>query len=97
VALVRNDDAALDRLGGGRPPSVRALPPGWRAVAVGAAEVTGPPGALAALVQVSARPPAGDASYLIPVQVHLESSQDGLLVRHVGADGSAKPPPSRPG
>jgi hypothetical protein len=89
VALVRADADALASLGGDRPPLTRALPSGWRATSVGDAEVAGRSGSLTARVQVRARPPAGEASYLIPVRVHLESSAQGVLVRHVDAGGSA--------
>jgi hypothetical protein len=44
VAFVTSDEAALARLGGGRPPSTRPLPSGWRVVSVSPAEVTGPTG-----------------------------------------------------
>jgi hypothetical protein len=44
VAFVTNDKAALARLGGGRAPSTRPLPSGWRVVSVSPAEVTGPTG-----------------------------------------------------
>lgn len=89
VALVHTDLDALARLGGDRPPSTRALPPGWRVVGVGGAEVTGQPPAFTARVAVRARPPVGDASYLIPVRVHLESNRRGVLVRQVDAGGPA--------
>ena len=88
VALVTGDQAALARLGGGRPPSARQLPPGWRAVSVGPAEVTGPAGALAAEVPVRARPPAGPVSYSLPVQVQLRSGARGITVRRIDAGGS---------
>jgi len=58
VAFVTEDQATLDRLGGGRAPSTRPLPAGWRATSVGRAEVTGPAGALAAQVPVRGRPPS---------------------------------------
>jgi len=44
VAFVTSDKAALARLGGGRAPSTRPLPSGWRVVSVSPAEVTGPAG-----------------------------------------------------
>jgi len=88
VALVTDDQAALARLGGGRPPSARQLPPGWRAVSVGPAEVTGPAGALAAEVPVRARPPTGPVSYSLPVQVQLRADARGITVRRIDAGGS---------
>lgn len=45
VAFVTSDTAALTRLGGGRAPSTRPLPSGWRVVSVSPAEVTGTAGA----------------------------------------------------
>jgi hypothetical protein len=89
VALVRTDVDALAHLGGDRPPLTRTLPSGWRATSVGGAEVAGRSGSLTARVQVRARPPAGEASYLIPVRVRLQPSAQGVLVRHVDAGGSA--------
>lgn len=88
VALITGDEVALVRLGGGRPPSTRQLPSGWRAVSVGPAEVTGPPGALAAQVPVRARPPAGPVSYSLPVHVQLTNGPRGITVRQVDGGGS---------
>ena len=45
VALVTGDKAELTRLGGGRAPSMRPFPSGWRVVSIDPAEVTGPAGA----------------------------------------------------
>jgi hypothetical protein len=70
-AFGAGDLATLARPGGGRAPSTRRLPSGWRAVGVGHAEVTGPADAPAALVEVMARPPTGGATYVIPVRVQL--------------------------
>lgn len=50
VAMVTSDKAALTRLGGGRAPSTRLLPPGWRVLSVSRAEVTDPAGEHAAQV-----------------------------------------------
>ena len=88
VALVTGDRAALARLGGGRPPSARQLPPGWRAVSVGTAEVTGSAGALAAEVPVRARPPTGPVSYSLPVEVQLSTGARGITVRRIDGGGS---------
>jgi hypothetical protein len=88
VAFVAGDTATLARLGGGREPSTRPLPSGWRVLGVGAAEVTGPPGALTAQVPVRARPPAGHASYLLPVQVRLEAGPGGFSIGELDAGGS---------
>jgi hypothetical protein len=88
VALVTGDQAALARLGGGQPPLARQLPPGWRAVSVGPAEVTGPAGALAAEVPVRARPPTGPVSYSVPVQVQLRVGARGITVRRIDGGGS---------
>jgi hypothetical protein len=88
VALVTGDQAALARLGGGRPPSTRRLPPGWRAISVGPAEVTGPAEALAAEVPVRARPPTGPVSYTLPVQVQLKAGARGITVRRIDGGGS---------
>ena len=88
VALITGDEVALARLGGGRPPSTRQLPSGWRAVSVGPAVVTGPPGALAAQVPVRARPPAGPVSYSLPVHVQLTNGPRGITVRQVDGGGS---------
>jgi hypothetical protein len=87
VAVVRRDAGTLARLGGGAPPEVRPLPVGWRAAGVGTAEVAGPVGALAARVTVRARAPAG-ATYLVPVQVRLETGPRGVLVRRIDAGGT---------
>jgi hypothetical protein len=98
IALVASDRTTLARLGGGRPPSSRPLPSGWRAIRVGSAEVAEAAGSLTtreaggsltAHVPVRARPPAGSASYVVPVRVVLEPSADGLAVRMVDAGGSA--------
>ena len=89
VALGAGDTATLARLGGGREPSTRPLPSGWRVLGVGAAEVTGPPWALTAQVPVRARSPAGHASYLVPVQVRLEAGPRGLTVNEIDAGGSS--------
>jgi hypothetical protein len=88
VALVTGDQAALARLGGGRPPPTRQLPPGWRAISVSPAEVTGPAGALAAEVPVRARPPTGPVTYSLPVQVQLSAGARGITVRWIDAGGS---------
>jgi hypothetical protein len=88
VALVSGDQAALTRLGGGRPPSARQLPPGWRAASVGPAAVTGPAGSLTAEVPVRARPPTGSVSYSVPVQVQLRAGPRGITVRRVDGGGS---------
>jgi hypothetical protein len=88
VALVTGDRAALARLGGGQSPSARQLPPGWRAVSVGPAAVTGPAGALAAEVLVRARPPTGPVSYSVPVQVQLRAGARGITVRRIDGGGS---------
>jgi Conjugative transposon protein TcpC len=89
AALLDGDVAALARLGGGAPPGMRSLPPGWRGVRIGSAEVGGPPAALTARVSVRVRPPAGDASYLVPVRVRLQAGPGGrVLVRNVDAGGA---------
>jgi hypothetical protein len=88
AAAIARDGTALARLGGGRPPPTLALPSGWRVTDVGNAEVTGPPGAPAALVRVRARPPFGRASYLVPVRVQLAVGPRGLTVRRVELGGS---------
>jgi len=87
AALVAADSTTLARLGGGRPPSARPLPAGWRAVGVGGADVTGTRGALAAQVAVRVRPPTGRASYVAPVRVDLEAGPRGLTVRRINAGG----------
>jgi hypothetical protein len=89
IAVVASDSAALARLGGGRPPSIRALPSGWRAVGVGVAEVSGPAERLIAQVSIQARPPLGPASYSVPVRVHLLAGRQGLTVRQIDAGGPA--------
>lgn len=89
AALVDSDSAALARLGGGGPPSIRPLPTGWRAIGVGPAEVSGPPDLLTAQVPVKARPPVGPTSYIVPVRVHLLAGRQGLIVRHIDAGGPA--------
>jgi hypothetical protein len=88
VALIGRDTATLTRLGGGRQPSTRPIPAGWRVVSVGTAEVTGPPEAPTAQVPVRVRPPAGTASYLAPVHVRLEAGPGGLSIRQIDAGGS---------
>jgi hypothetical protein len=88
VALVTSDKAALARLGGGRAPSTRPLPSGWRAVSIGPAEVTGPAGAPAAQVPVRARPPTGPVSYSLPVRVQLKAGPQGVTVQQVDGGGS---------
>jgi hypothetical protein len=87
AAAVAGDRTTLTRLGGGRPPSARPLPSGWRVTGVGSAEVTGPPEAPTALVPVRARPPVGRASYLVPVRVQLAVGPRGLTVRQVDFGG----------
>jgi hypothetical protein len=100
AAFVDADSAALARLGGGTPPSTRQLPSGWRAIGVGAVEVTGSsgaptagvagsPGALTAQVSVRARPPTGRTSYVVPVRVHLETGPRGVTVLEIDAGGPA--------
>jgi hypothetical protein len=59
VAFVTGDDAALTRLGGGRTPSTRPFPSGWRVVSVGPANVTGETGSGPAPVAGSGRALAG--------------------------------------
>jgi hypothetical protein len=98
VALLKGDTPTLAHLGGGRAPSTRPIPSGWRALSVGAAEaagqpgaaavMAGPPGGLAATVPVRARPPAGSATYLVPVRVQLDTGPRGLTVRQVDAGAS---------
>jgi hypothetical protein len=88
AAAVAGDGSTLTRLGGGRPPSTRPLPSGWRVTGIGGAEVTGPPGAPTALVPVRARPPVGRASYLFLVRVQLAVGPRGLTVRQVDLGGS---------
>jgi hypothetical protein len=88
VALVTGDRAALARLGGGQSPSARQLPPGWRAVSVGPAAVTGPPAELTAEVPVRARPPTGPVSYSVPVRVQLRAGARGITVQRVDVGGS---------
>jgi hypothetical protein len=88
VALVTSDKAALARLGGGRAPSTRPLPSGWRPVSIGPAEVTGPAGALAAQVPVRARPPTGPVSYSLPVRVQLKAGPQGVTVQQIDGGGS---------
>lgn len=56
---------------------------------VGDARVAGAAGALSAQVPVRARPPSGEASYLVPVRVQLQPGPGGLTVRHI--DGSGPP------
>jgi hypothetical protein len=89
VAFVAGDTATLTRLGDGREPSGRPLPSGWRVLRVGPAEVTGPPMGLTAQVPVRVRPPAGDASYLVPVQVRLEAGPRGVAIRQIDAGGAS--------
>jgi hypothetical protein len=89
VAFVAGDRATLARLGRGREPPTRPLPTGWRVLDVGAAEVTGPPGALTAQVTVRARPAGGQAGYLVPVQVRLEAGPQGFAVHEIDAGGSS--------
>lgn len=88
VAFITKDTAALGRLGGGRGPSIRPLPTGWRAVSVGPAKVTGPTGELTAEVPVRARPPAGPASYSLPVRVQLKVGPRAVTVRQIDGGGS---------
>jgi hypothetical protein len=88
TALVAGDTATLTRLGGGRQPSTRPIPPGWRVVSIGTAEVTGPPEALSAQVTVRVRPPAGTGTYLVPVHARLEAGPQGLTIRQIHAGGS---------
>jgi len=89
VAFVAGDVAALTRLGHGRQPSTRPLPSGWRVLSVGIAELTGPPGAPTAQVSVRVRPPGGDASYLVPVRVRLETGPRGVAILELDAGGSS--------
>jgi hypothetical protein len=98
VALLKGDTTTLAHLGGGRAPSTRPIPSGWGALSVGAAEaagqpggaagMAGPPGGLAAVVPVRVRPPAGSATYFVPVRVQLDTGPRGLTVRRVDAGGS---------
>lgn len=88
VALVTKDRAALARLGGGRAPSIRPLPSGWRAVSAGPAQVTGRTGELVAEVPVLARPPTGPASYSLPVRVQLKVGPNAVTVRQIDGGGS---------
>jgi hypothetical protein len=89
IALVASDGAALARLGGGRAPSTRPLPSGWRATRVGEAEVAEAAGWLTAQVAVRVRPPTGPAGYVVPVRVLLEATQRGIVtVRHLDGGGS---------
>ena len=87
AAFAATDGTALARLGGGRPPSAHPLPAGWRAIAVGGADVTGTRGALAAQVAVRMRPPTGQASYVVPVRVDLATGPSGLTVRRINGAG----------
>jgi hypothetical protein len=88
AALIAADVTTLTRLGGGRAPSTRPLPSGWRGTRVGDAEVTEGPGALLAQVPVRVRPPAGQASYVVPVRVRLTAGPRGLTVRQIDGGGS---------
>jgi hypothetical protein len=88
AAAIARDGTTLTRLGGGRPPSTLPFPSGWRVTQVGRAEIVGPPAAPTAVVPVRARPPAGDASYLVPVRVQLAIGPRGLTVRRVDLGGS---------
>jgi hypothetical protein len=89
VALVASDLPTLTSLGGGRPPSTRPLPAGWRTTMVGVAQVTEEAGSLLAQVPVRVRPPVGPASYVVPVLVRLETASGRLVVRHVDGGGRA--------
>jgi hypothetical protein len=82
-AFVAGNVAALARLGGGQAPSTQPFPPGWQAIGIGDAEVTGPAAALTAQVPVRVRPPTGPASYIVPVRVRLVASPRGLVVREI--------------
>jgi hypothetical protein len=88
VAFVISDKAALARLGGGRAPSTRPLPSGWRAASVGPAKLTGTAGALAAQVPVRARPTTGPVSYSLPVRVQLKAGPQGVTVQQIDGGGS---------
>jgi hypothetical protein len=87
AAAIAGDGTTLAHLGGGQPPATLPLPSGWRVTGIGSAEVTGPPGAPTALVPVRAHPPAGRASYLVPVRVQLAVGPRGLTVRQVDLGG----------
>lgn len=69
VAFVTGDEAELTRLGGGRAPSTRPFPSGWRVVSIGPGEVTGAGGArLAPLAGPGAALPAeaGGSTEIVP-------------------------------
>lgn len=83
AAWAAADVGALARLGGGRTPATRPLPPGWHVTGVGGADVSGPAGAPTAQVTVRVRPPMGSATYVIPVQVQLVAGHGGLTVRRI--------------
>jgi hypothetical protein len=87
AAMAAADGTTLTRLGGGRQPATRPLPPGWRATRVGDADVTGTAGAPVAQVAVRVRPPAGSTSYVVPVRVELAAGPKGLTVRQIDAGG----------
>jgi hypothetical protein len=88
VAFVTSDNAALARLGGGRAPSTRPLPSGWRVASIGPAELTGSAGALTAQVPVRARPATGPVSYSLPVRVQLKAGPQGVAVQQIDGGGS---------
>jgi hypothetical protein len=87
AAFIAADGPTLARLGGGRPPSTHPLPAGWHAIGVGGVEVTQTREALAAQVAVRVRPPAGQASYVVPVRVGLAAGPRGLMVRRINEGG----------
>ncbi len=83
AAYVAADLTTLTRLGGGRPPSTRPLPPGWHAVRVGQVQETRSTGPLAAQVPVRVRPPTGTATYLVLIRVQMAAGPRGLTVRRI--------------
>jgi hypothetical protein len=89
TAMLNADTATLARLGGGRPPSVRPFPPGWRPLRVADIRPTGSLATPTVLVDMWARPPVAGLEYLVPVRVSFKPGSASQIVTEIDAGGAS--------
>lgn len=88
AAMLDADRSSLARLGGGRPPSVRPFPPGWRPLRIVDIRPTGPIVTPTVVVDVRARPPVAGVEYLVPVRVSFKPGSASRIVTEIDAGGA---------
>jgi hypothetical protein len=88
TAMLDANRSSLARLGGGRPPSIRPFPPGWRPLRIVDIRPTGPIVAPTVVVDVRARPPVAGVEYLVPVRVSFKAGSASQIVTEIDAGGA---------